>query len=345
MRFAVIKVTGHTVVTAKRQRDSRLAKHLWEALEYGETATVEEESGMAKPHVRYGVLIGHPVVHSRSPAMQQAAFDAAGIEARYEVWDTSPKKLADRIAALRRPEMLGANVTIPHKTAVMPLLDSVVPEALRHAGAVNTIVRQETPAGVRLVGHNTDVTALRRVLAEHDAWTGGRRMLVLGAGGAAQAALGVARMEGAEVWVAARRVDAARAALDALWRREHSEAREAPCPDEWLAHGLDLADEDALAPALAQTNVLVNATPVGTRDAEAIPLPAALLRQLPASAFVLDMVYNPPETLLVRTARSAGRRATGGLTMLLYQGAEAFTLWTHHDAPLRVMRAALGLET
>ena len=300
---------------------------------------------MPKQHVRYVVLIGHPVIHSRSPAMQQAAFDATGIEARYEAWDTAPKKLADRIAALRGPEMLGANITIPYKTAVMPLLDTIAPEALRHAGAVNTIVRQETPAGVRLAGYNTDVTALRRVLAEHAAWAGGRRMLVLGAGGAAQAALGAARQEGADVWIAARRIGAARGALEALWRREHPEAGEAPCPEDWLAHALDLADEQSLVAALAGTSVLVNATPVGTRDPEAIPLPVALLRYLPTSAFVFDMVYNPPETLLVRTARSAGRRATGGLAMLLYQGAEAFTLWTHHDAPLRVMQVALGLES
>lgn len=300
---------------------------------------------MSKPHLRYVVLVGHPVAQSRSPAMQQAAFDAAGIEARYEAWDTSPKKLAERIAALRAPEMLGANVTIPYKTAVMPLLDYIVPAALRHAGAVNTIVREETPAGVRLVGHNTDVTALRRVLAEHAAWNGVRRMLVLGAGGAAQAALGAARLEDAEVWVAARRPKAAQAALDALWKREHPDEPNAECPPEWRARGLDLADEAALAAALAETSVLVNSTPVGTRDPEAIPIPAALLRHLPASAFVFDMVYNPPETLLVRTARSAGRRATGGLSMLLYQGAEAFTLWTHHDAPLRVMRTALGLES
>lgn len=303
---------------------------------------------MPKSHLRYVVLLGHPVAHSLSPVMQQAAFDAVGIEARYEAWDTPPKKLAQRVAALRAPDMLGANVTIPHKSAVIPLLDSVTPEALRHAGVVNTIVREETPSGIRLIGHNTDVTALGRVFREHAAWASdpsGRRMLVLGAGGAAQAALGAARMEGAELWVAARRIQAAQAMLAAVWSREHPDSSDAQCPQEWLARGLDLADADALAAALAQTNVLVNATPVGTRDPEAIPIQAALLRQLPANAFVFDMVYNPPETLLVRTARSMGRRATGGLSMLLYQGAQAFTLWTHHDAPLHVMRTALGLES
>lgn len=297
---------------------------------------------MAKADMRFAGLIGYPTGHSRSPAMQQAAFDALGIGARYELWETPPKKLAGRVAALREPGMLGANVTIPYKSAVVPLLDYVVPDAMRHVGVVNTIGREETSAGVRLVGYNTDFLGLRRVLREHEAWIAGRRMLVLGAGGAAQAALGVAALEGAEVWVAARRVKAARAALENLWRREHGEAPDTAFPSEWQARGLDLADEAALARVLPDIGVLVNATPVGTRDPEAIPLPARLLRRLAAGAFVFDMVYNPPETALVRAARSTGRRATGGLSMLLYQGAEAFTLWTHHEAPLRVMRAALA---
>ncbi|MGH2517823.1 MAG: shikimate dehydrogenase family protein, partial [Ktedonobacterales bacterium] len=280
---------------------------------------------MAKGMVRYVGLIGHPVGFSRSPAMQQAAFDALGITARYELWDTPPKKLAERVAALRAPEMLGANVTIPHKSAVVPLLDSVAAETLRHVGVVNTIVREETPLGVRLVGHNTDFLALRRVLREHDAWTGSRRMLVLGAGGAAQAALGVAALEDAEVWVAARHPKAARAALEMLWQREHGTKAGATFPEEWHARGLDLADEAALARVLPEVSVLVNATPVGMGEPEAIPLHARLLRLLPASALVFDTVYNPPETALVRAARSAGRRASGGMAMLLYQGAEAFT--------------------
>jgi len=296
---------------------------------------------VAKTVIRYAGLIGHPVGHSRSPAMQQAAFDALGIPARYMLWDTSPKKLAERAASLRAPEMLGANVTIPYKSAIIPLLDYIAPETMRHVGVVNTIVREETPTGIRLVGHNTDFLGLRRVLHENAAWTGCRRMLVLGAGGAAHAALGVAALEGAEVWVAARHTAAARTALEALWKREHGGT--SAFPAEWQERSLVLSDEEALARVLPETSVLVNATPIGTNDPEAVPVPAHLLHLLPASAFVFDMVYNPPETALVRAARSVGRRATGGLAMLLYQGAEAFTLWTHYEAPLNVMRAALDL--
>ena len=289
-------------------------------------------------------LIGHPVAHSRSPALQQAAFDALGIAARYELWDTPAEALAARIAALRQPAYLGANVTIPHKAAVIPLLDTLDPLAARLA-AVNTIVREATPmsGSARLVGHNTDVTGLRRALAEQRAWMAGRRMLVLGAGGAAQAALGVAALEGAAVWVAARRVEVARAALDTFQQRASE-----PGPtdkDDGQEQAIALDDTARLSAVLAACAVLINATPVGMRDPDASPIPAELLRRLPASAFVFDIVYNPPETALVRAARALGLRASGGLPMLLYQGADAFRLWTGHEPPLDVMRNAVGIAT
>jgi shikimate dehydrogenase len=297
--------------------------------------------------MRFTGLIGHPIGHSRSPALQQAAFDALGIAARYELWDTAPERLAERVAALREFDMLGANVTIPYKTAVLPLLDVVAPEAARYAGAVNTIVRQEAAWGVQLVGHNTDVSGLRRALREAGMWDGERRrMLVLGAGGAARAALGVALLEGAEPWIAARRVEAARTELEALWRRQQDGGGEAgvPCPSEWLARALSLGDREALRGVLAETSVLIQATPVGTGDADASPLDVSLLGQLPSGAFVFDMIYSPPETALVRSARACGLRAEGGLKMLLYQGAGAFTLWTGRAAPLDLMAATLGLD-
>lgn len=306
---------------------------------------------MSQAAVRRIGLIGYPLGHSRSPAMQQAALDALGIPARYELWETPPERLAARVAALRAAEMLGAemlgaNVTIPHKTAVLPLLDAVTDMARRHAGAVNTIVCERMGDQVSLRGHNTDLPALLRVLDAHDAWAGPRRVLVLGAGGAARAVLGAALLRGAEPWVAARQVAAARSALDALWARIHADdpAAPSPPPEDWRAHALDLADAAGLARALAGTGILVNATPVGTQDPRTSPLAPELLRHLPPGAFVLDLVYNPPETALVRAARAAGLAASGGLDVLLYQGALAFTLWTGRAAPLAAMRAALEAE-
>lgn len=309
------------------------------------------QSGAPRPF-RLG-LIGHPVAHSRSPVMQQAALDALGIAARYELWDTPPEELAARVASLRDPRILGANVTIPYKAAVVPLLDALSPQAQRAAGVVNTVVREETPSGVRLIGHNTDVVALSRILDEEGQWSASRRVVVLGAGGAARAAIGAAREHGAAVYVAARRIEAAAEALADRWRREQAAAGEAEetrggstLPVEWRARAVALGDTARLAEALRGADVLFHATSVGMGSAEEAaesPISLELLAELPAHAFVFDLVYAPPETPLVRAARQRGLRASGGLPMLLYQGAAAFTLWAGRPAPLDVMRRALGM--
>ncbi len=270
-------------------------------------------------------LIGYPVGHSRSPAMQQAAFDALGIPARYVLWETPPETLAERITSLRAPDVLGANVTIPHKTAVVPLLDALASGALQAGGAVNTIVRG---ADGRLTGHNTDVTGVLRVLDAHGAGDARQSALVLGAGGAARAAWAAARERGMALRVAARHPSAAREALSAL---ELSSAETIP---------LDAPDE--LVKALAASSILINATSVGMGDPLASPLSAELLAHLPQSALVFDMVYAPAETALLRAARARGLRVATGLEMLLEQGAAAFELWTGLPAPIDVMREALA---
>ncbi|HKW21733.1 MAG TPA: shikimate dehydrogenase [Ktedonobacterales bacterium] len=270
-------------------------------------------------------LIGYPVGHSRSPAMQQAAFDALGIPARYVLWETPPDTLVERIASLRAPEMLGANVTIPHKTAVVPLLDALAPSALQAGGAVNTIVRD---ADGRLTGHNTDVTGALRVLDAHGAGDAGQSALALGAGGAARAAWAATHERGMSLRVAARSPLAARDALSALGLSS--------------AETIALDAPDDLAKALAAISILINATSVGMGEPLASPLSAELLAHLPPSALVFDMVYAPPETALLRAARAHGLRVAAGLEMLLEQGAAAFELWTGQSAPMDVMRAALA---
>jgi shikimate dehydrogenase len=295
---------------------------------------MQQEHTSTASMLRIG-LIGHPVGHSRSPAMQQAALDALGILARYELWDTPAEALAARVASLREPNMLGANVTIPHKLAVVPLLDEVSPEALRVAGVVNTIVREESPTGVRLIGHNTDVAGLAATLRDAGAELKGRRVVLLGAGGSAQAVAGLAARDGAAgLVVAARRSEAAESLLADVV------ARLGKLPAE--ARALHLGNALELARVLERCDVLVNATSVGMSDASACPLDPALLRRMPAGAFVLDIVYTPPETALLRAAREAGLAAANGLGMLLHQGAASFALWTGREAPLEVMRAALG---
>jgi shikimate dehydrogenase len=270
--------------------------------------------------------------------MQQAAFDALALPARYELWDAPDvATLVGRVVALRQPHMLGANITIPWKEAVIPVLDALDDSARRVAGAVNTITRAETAQGVGLTGYNTDAPALDRALDELGAWTGAQRMLILGAGGAAQAALGVACMRGVEPWLAARRVESAGEALAKL-------AARLPVPDDWRDHAIALDDLATLGAALRESQVVVNTTPVGMGVSGASPIQLDLFAALPSGAVVLDLIYAPPETALVRAARARGLRAVGGLPMLLYQGALAFTLWTGQTAPLEVMRDALAIE-
>ena len=288
----------------------------------------------AGPELHIG-LIGHPVAHSRSPAMQQAALDALGIPARYELWDTPLDELAARVAALRQPDMLGANVTIPHKLAVLPLLDRLALEVEHVTGAVNTIVRAEEGGKALLVGHNTDVAGLRATFREAGVPPTGRRVVLLGAGGAALAIAGLVTLEGARrLTVAARRTRAAGELLS-----------EVGALTGLLPAGictLDLGDAAGIAEALGECDLLINATSVGMGDLAACPIDPALVGLLPRDAFVLDVVYTPPETALLRAARRSGLAAVNGLPMLLHQGAAAFELWTGCAAPIEVMRAALG---
>ena len=279
------------------------------------------------PAIRRVGLIGYPVGHSRSPAMQQAAFDALGIAARYELWETPPEALAGRIASLRAPAVLGANVTIPYKTAVVPLLDDLAPSAERAGNAVNTIVRDTSG---RLIGHNTDVTGVLRTLDAHEAGDAGQSLLALGAGGAARAVWAAAREQGMALRVAARHPDTARAALIAAGLAS--------------VEVVPLDDRTGLAGALAASSVVINATSVGMGDVLASPLPDDLLAAVPAGALVFDMVYAPPETALLRAARARGLRAATGLEMLLEQGEAAFQLWTGEHPPIAAMRAALALD-
>ena len=245
------------------------------------------------------VLLGHRIAYSASPAMQNAAFRALDLDGSYALRDVAPDALAQAVTELRSPGLHGANVTIPHKVAVVALLDALDPAAER-LGAVNTIVRE----GERLVGHNTDLPALAAELDELLGPSPGRAV-VLGTGGAARAAeAALADAQGASVFLAGR--------------------------DHW----------PELPKLLAGADLLINATPIGTASDET-PVPAGQLRP---DLAVLDLVYRPSPTRLVRDARAAGARARDGAGVLLRQAVASFELWTGRGAPVDVMRAALELE-
>ncbi len=238
--------------------------------------------------------------------MHQAAFRALGMDWTYELLDVSPGDLPEALKAMRQPDVAGANVTIPHKQAVMQHMDAIDPEAVR-ARAVNTIVRD----GDRLVGSNTDIAAIRMAIASVGLEPQGLKVVILGAGGSARAA--AIALEGAHLTFVSR----------------HPEDADVP--------GRAIAWDDASLYGLVRSaDVLVNATPLGRRDEMPIR-PAAL----PREGAVIDLVYVTGGTPLVRKAHSLGLRTADGWEILLAQGARSFETWTRLPAPLSSMRETL----
>ena len=268
------------------------------------------------------VLIGHPVSHSLSGAMQQAAFDKVGIDAKYELWDRAPIVLPDAIDEIRGDGFLGANITIPHKERVVPLIDKLTEEA-QATGAVNTLTRE----GRRLVGHNTDVPGFVVAL---DKLVGRQKMpraaVVLGAGGGSRAVVyGLIRAGFQRIVVFNRHLHRAEGLVRYFAKSAaHMDLKAMP----W--------HESIIESELAKTKVLINATSIGLND-DVSPVPAEVLT---GDLLVLDLIYN--RTRLLRDAESAGAVALDGETMLLHQGAAAFALWTGQAAPLEVMGEALA---
>lgn len=276
-------------------------------------------------------IIGDPVEHSRSPTMHQAAFAHLGIDARYERWHTPAADLPARVESLRAPHVWGASVTLPHKEAVLPLLDVLEPEAA-HIGAVNTIYKREDGS---LVGANTDAPGLLDDLRESGGFVpAGRGAVILGASGAARAAVYALAEAGVSLLVVANRTleraETLLADLEAsIWEREEQEGRSAHNP---TLVALALEDPD-LRGYLAGCNLLINATSIGWHGDDT-PLPDVAISP---GALVYDMVYR--QTRLLRDAAARGARVLDGSGMLVRQGALAFRRWTGQQAPLDVMFA------
>jgi len=263
-------------------------------------------------------LIGHPIGHSVSPQMHNAAFRALGLNYVYVAFDVPPEKLDEAVSGLRALGAAGFNVTIPHKVAVMRLLDELDHSAER-AGAVNTVVNDH---GL-LRGYNTDVYGIRRAL-------GGRELpinkpaLVIGAGGAARAAVAALMDLGfRRILIANRTLERGMALAD--WAR----------PLGVSANAMSLEEGRCKA---VECGIIINATSIGMHpDTGATPLTSGEMR---GGTIVLDLVYNPPKTRLLEEAERAGAIPVSGIDVLVYQGAEAFRLWTGVDPPIEVMRRA-----
>lgn len=266
----------------------------------------------------YGVL-GHPVGHSRSPVMQNAAFAALGIDAAYVALPVPPDRLAQAVAGAHALGFQGLNVTVPHKEGVVPLCLTVDPVASEF-GAVNTLRR----AGAGFEGFNTDAPACLALL-EAAGVGGGARALLVGSGGAARAGAWALARLGAAVRIAARQQDRAREIAGAVAPRA-APGVPAPLPVPW---------EDLEAECRA-ADVVVNATSIGLAGRTPAELPGVSFRR---EQVALDFVYG--DTAFIRAARAAGARVVTGEQVLVRQGALAFTLWTGRPAPEAVMTAAI----
>jgi shikimate dehydrogenase len=267
-------------------------------------------------------LIGKPLAHSISPVFQQAALDHLRIDARYELWETEHDALAERVAGIRRPDCLGANVTVPYKELVIPLLDEIDPLAGR-IGAVNTIVNRDG----RLCGYNTDMTGFARALREEGGFDpSGAHVVLLGAGGAGRAAtMALIQGKAASVTISDVVTERAERLVQDLGGQGETVLRNVP------------PTKDSLAGPVSGCQLLVNCTPTGmrhTKHEHELPLPAEII---PARALVFDIIYNPLETRFLTEAKRRGARTLGGLSMLVHQGAESLELWTGVQAPLDVM--------
>ena len=265
----------------------------------------------------YG-LIGHPVSHSFSPAMHNAAFQELGLDSIYGAFDVTPERLEEALRGVCGLNLGGLNVTVPHKSNVIPYLDNLDPLA-ETIGAVNTIVNQNGS----LRGTSTDFAGFLRSLKENDVEPEGLEIVLLGAGGSARAllaGLADAKAKSIRVW-------------NRTASRAHSLVEEMKpvfpnCMIEHI-HSDGLKDLDC--------DLLVNTTSAGMQEQES-PFD---LNHADRIGHVADIIYNPPKTPLLKQAEQLGIPNHNGLGMLLYQGCESFTFWTGMEAPVEVMRQAL----
>ena len=273
-------------------------------------------------HTRLFCLIGSPVGHSGSPAMYNYSFDKLGLNDAYLAFDIPLEKVEDAVKALRLMHVGGFNITMPDKTAVCEYLDALSPAA-ELIGACNTVTADEDG---KLTGHNTDGVGFVRNLEKHGVSVKGKSVVVMGAGGAATALSIQAALDGAKKLVIFNRKSSKGYA-----NAERTAAKISANVPGCEAVVNNLEDAEAFAAAVKSCDILVNATKVGMAplDGETLVDPALYRPGL----VVADTVYNPRETRMIREAAAAGCVVVGGIGMLLWQGVEAFRLFTGKEMP------------
>ena len=266
-------------------------------------------------YTRLAAVVANPIKHSISPFIHNSAFEATATNGAYVAWEIEAGDLAETVANIRRYQMFGINLSMPYKEQVIPYLDELSDEA-RLIGAVNTVVNENG----NLIGYNTDGKGFFKSLPSFTIT--GKKMILLGAGGAAKSILAQAILDGVSqvsVFVRSVSMEKTRPYLDKL--------------QEQTGFKVDLyalEDVPELQVRVAESDLLVNATSVGM-DGQSSPVPENIV--LSETLLVADIIYQPFETPFLKWARSKGNPAVNGLGMLLYQAAEAFQLWTGKEMP------------
>ena len=266
-------------------------------------------------YTRLAAVVANPIKHSISPFIHNRAFEATHTNGVYLAWEVEGTDLAETVANIRRYQMFGINLSMPYKEQVIPYLDQLSEEA-RLIGAVNTVVNREGT----LIGYNTDGKGFFKSLPSFK--ISKKRLVLLGAGGAAKAILAQAILDGVSqisVFVRSSSMEKTRPYLEKIQNATG-----------FRVDLFALEDVQDLQDSITQADLLVNATSVGM-DGSSQPIPTSIL--LPEKLLVADVIYQPFETPFLKWARNQGNQSINGLGMLLYQAAEAFELWTGKEMP------------
>ena len=266
-------------------------------------------------YTRLAAVVANPIKHSISPFIHNSAFEATNTNGVYLAWEVDAAELAETVANIRRYQMYGINLSMPYKEQVIPYLDQLSEEACL-IGAVNTVVNREGT----LIGYNTDGKGFFKSLPSFK--ISKKRLVLLGAGGAAKAILAQAILDGVSqisVFVRSSSMEKTRPYLEKIQNATG-----------FRVDLLALEDIQELQDSITQADLLVNATSVGM-DGSSQPIPTSII--LPEKLLVADVIYQPFETPFLKWTRNQGNQSINGLGMLLYQAAEAFELWTGKEMP------------
>ena len=267
-------------------------------------------------------VIGDPVEHSLSPVMHNAAFKELNLDFVYVAFTVREDELKNAIAGARSLQVHGLNVTMPHKTAIMKHLDEIDPTA-KSIGAINTVLNAEG----KLVGYITDGVGAIKALKENSVSLEGKKLLLLGAGGAAKAIAFHAAQEVEELEILNRTAQKANDLAEALHKKFDKKVSG------------NMLSSETIKKELEDTDILVNATSVGMHpNVNQSLVDSTWLRP---DLYVMDIIYNPLETKLAKDAKSVGANVVSGIEMLVYQGAVSFEIWTNRPAPVKVMKEAI----